>query len=410
VRLYDARDVVDRAMAEAGMAARPAAPGGSEPRTTTIRVRHEIEPAGDHLRTAEAAFGPPAGARRVEEWEVSKAGELPEFGEEITVALSTVTVRVVDSHGRPVLGLEPKDFRVVAKGKEIPVVAVDWVSAFAAGTGGPAVGEAAPDETAPDREPTGPGKQVVFFVQSDLEPSRIKGQILIRPHTRELLATFAPQDRIAVVSFDSHLKLWQDFTGDREAVHRAIDQAMLFGGDRRTVTRHRRDHSQRDSLAAHFDFDAALRTASPERALEVTAEALRPLPGEKVMVYLGYGLGRYGMGGVSMTPDYAPAIAALDAARVTVFVLDVTQADYHSLEVGLRSVAYETGGTYSKTNVFPKQATDLLAGTISGHYVLTLDRTALPAAGARVRIALKDKKGTVYTRPGAAARRDAVIH
>src|SRR4029077_5544533 len=74
------------------------------------------------------------------------------------------------------------------------------------------------------------GKLVVFFVQANMDPSRIKGQINLREQTRKLLATLGSEDRAAVLSFDSHLKLWQDFTLDREAVHQALDHAMRFGG------------------------------------------------------------------------------------------------------------------------------------------------------------------------------------
>ena len=41
------------------------------------------------------------------------------FTDEITVALSTVVVRAVDTWGRPILGLQPKDFRVRAGKREI---------------------------------------------------------------------------------------------------------------------------------------------------------------------------------------------------------------------------------------------------------------------------------------------------
>src|SRR6185295_2574388 len=130
------------------------------------------------------------------------------FGEAITVALDTITVRVVDDSGRPILGLAPEDFRVVVRGREVPVLAVDWVSSPA--VQGPRA-ELLPVEEG--RVPA-PGKLVVFFVQADLNPTRISGQMRMRPYTRELLASLDPADRVAVVSYDSHLKLWLDFTAD----------------------------------------------------------------------------------------------------------------------------------------------------------------------------------------------------
>lgn len=312
------------------------------------------------------------------------------FDDSITVALDTIIVRVVDNSGKPVLGLTPEDFRVLVRGKEVPVVAVDWISSEAAVKPAP---ELLPVEegVAPAPEP---GKLVVFFVQADLNPTRISGQMRLRPYTRELLASLHPSDKVAVVSYDSHLKLWLDFTDDREAVHEAVDRAMIFTPEPEIPP------SGPPSLAAGFDFAQARRVASPERALEMTAKALAGLPGEKTMIYLGWGLGRFGSGGVRMTPDYKPAVKALSAARVSVFVLDVTSADYHSLEVGLQSVAAATGGTYASTFRLPGVATDRIARAISGWYVLTFDREALEGVEpGTATVKLRGRRGEVLARP-----------
>jgi VWFA-related protein len=317
------------------------------------------------------------------------------FGDEITVALESMIVRVVDNAGRPVLGLKPEDFRVLVGKREVPVAGLDWISYDSAVPAPEAPAQRVwtfGEEEAPPPQPA--GRLLVFFVQADLNPTRISGQLRLRPYTRELLATLQPGDRAAVVSFDSHLKLWLDFSSDPAAIHAAIDRAMLFGGEPE-----RPDDTGPLSLARSFDFAEALDVASPERALEVTARALEPLPGEKVMIYLGWGIGRFSSFGVQMTPDYKPAVRALGAARVTVFVLDVTSADYHSLEVGLQAVAEATGGTYAKTHELTGLATRALARTISGHYVLTLDADALPARGGKVRVELRNRQGIVLVRP-----------
>jgi VWFA-related protein len=323
----------------------------------------------------------------------SPAG-LTGFGEEITVALSTVTVRVVDSLGNPITGLGPGDFRVRIGKREVPVAAVDWLSAEEERTV-PALSLLTAG--AGPMEPTRPtGHLLLFFVQADLNPTRVSGQLRLRPYTRELLDRLHPNDRIAVVSYDSHLKLWQDFTRDRDAVYAALDRAMLWTqeGEPETVS-----EGGEASLVPGFDVTAARRAASPEKALEVTARALATLPGEKSIVYLGWGLGRYTSSGVQMTPAYAPAVRALTAAHASVFVLDVTSADFHSLEVGLQGVAAATGGTYAKTNVLPGLATDALTHTLSGYYVLTLDRSGLEGKKGAVRIDLRDKQGTILARP-----------
>ena len=319
--------------------------------------------------------------------------DLTGFTEEITVALSTVTVRVVDTLGNPVTGLGPQDFRVRIGRRETPVAAVDWFSSDEERTV-PAL-SSEPD-AGPAETPWSSGQLVVFFVQADLNPTRISGQLRLRPYTRELLDRLHPNDRVAVVSYDSHLKLWQDFTRDRGAVYAALDRAMVWT-EEEALEKDGKD--ERPSLMPGFDAVAARRAASPERALEVTARALAALPGEKVIVYLGWGLGRYTSSGVQMTPAYGPAVRALAAAHASVFVLDVTSADFHSLEVGLQAVAAATGGTYAKTNVLPGLATDALARTLTGYYVLTLDCGEAEGAKGEVRVDLRGRKGTVLVRP-----------
>jgi VWFA-related protein len=312
------------------------------------------------------------------------------FEDEITVALSTMVVRVVDTWGRPILGLKPEDFRVRVGKKDVSVVGLDWITAEtpeppvqpdSGGTEGILAEDAVPVPV--------PNRLLVFFVQTDLNPTRISGQLRLRRYTKELLDTLHPGDRVAVVSYDSHLKLWQDFTADRNGVHAAIDRAMLWSPEGEVSP------GDPVSLAAHLDPEVARKAASPERALEVMARALEPFPGEKTVIYLGWGLGRFGSGGVHMTPDYKPAVRALGDAKASVFVLDVTSADYHSLEVGLESVAEATGGIYLKTFRLPQFATQTLARTISGYYVLTLDRSSFSEDDGKLRIDLRDKQGTV---------------
>lgn len=317
------------------------------------------------------------------------------FGDEIDVTIHPLVVRVIDNVGNPVLGLAPGDFAVRVGKADVPVASVDWVDSGETPQPAEPAGEVPAAVEVAVEEAASPGRTVVFFVQASLHPTRIHGQLELRRHTLDLLERFPANDPIAVVSFDSHLKLRQDLTRDREAVHRALDRAILF--DNELVIR---TTGEPGSLSSRFDFDDAWNAASAERALEVVANALKTYPGEKIVVYLGWGLGRFGGGGVQMIPAFYPAVRALKAARATVFVLDITDAGYHSLEVGLGAIAAATGGTYTKTHLFPHHATDFVARAISGYYVLTLDRAALPGGGGPVTIRLQEtSKGIVHARP-----------
>ena len=318
------------------------------------------------------------------------------FQDSITVALETFQVRVIDNAGRPILGLKPEDFRVRIRGQEVPVVALDWISSQSPAPA-PPPSEILPDGTESGLElpvlPQTQGKLVVFFVQADLNPTRISGQMRLRPYTRELLASLHPSDRIAVVSFDSHLKLRLDFTGDREAVHDAIDQSMIFNPQDEVAP------DGPPSLISGFDLDEARRAASPERAMELVAKALTELPGEKTLLYLGWSWGADRFG--HERSGAWKALEALMAARVTVFTLDVTSADEHDLESGLQGIAAATGGTYVRTFRQPGVATDRIAGAISGWYELSFDRSVLEdLQRGRVEIELRERRrGEVLTRP-----------
>lgn len=151
---------------------------------------------------------------------------------------------------------------------------------------------------------------------------------------------------MAVLRFDSRLHLLLDFTQHRDRLRKAFEHDVLFGDGRDPGER------QVPSLRPTLDRERVAPSYSMERALLRTAEALAPLPGAKSVVVVGHGFGRLGSMGVALEPGYDDAREALRRARATVFSLDVTDADYHSLETGLQVVAADTGGLYQRTHVF----------------------------------------------------------
>ncbi len=322
------------------------------------------------------------------------------FGDEITVALSTIVVRVVDRQGEPVGDLAAADFRVRVDRDEVPVVAVEWMSSETDAIDLDSI-TSLDDAVAPQARAETPPRWVVFFVQTDFNAVRRRGHRNLLGQVRRLPWALHPHDWAAVVYFDSQLKLWQDFTRERTPVEEALGRSIYFGGEPPRRPGGRPGDGERwPSLARHFDFEAARAATSPERGLELTAKALKPFPGHKVLIYVGWGLGRYeGRAGVRMIPEYDSAVEALNDADATVFVLDASYADYHSLEIGLQQIADDTGGIYFRGFRFPEIAAERLARSISGYYLLTLDRERLPAAAGRLRVDLRrDLKVRVHVR------------
>ncbi len=116
-------------------------------------------------------------------------------------------------------------------------------------------------------------------------------------------------------------------------------------------------------------------------------------------MFFGYGMGRLeGEAGVQMTAAYELASAALLASRTTVFSLDVTNADSHSLEVGLERVAEDTGGFYAKTHQFLPGIMRRLRLALSGHYVLAFERPELRRGAHRIELDLVDRSADVYAK------------
>jgi hypothetical protein len=88
----------------------------------------------------------------------------------------------------------------------------------------------------------------------------------------------------------------------------------------------------------------------------------------------------------------------LARARVTVYCLDLTRADSHTLEAGLIRVAEDTGGFYLRTHEFPAQAMSRLGLALGGHYEVSVDTPDLPRGEHVIRVELIGRKGVVLAR------------
>ena len=305
----------------------------------------------------------------------------------VETARVVLEARVTDSRGRPLLGLRPSDFRLDVDGQRTPVESAIWVSE----EGGDA-SPASPATPGPPAIVRSPGRLIVLLFQKDFEGTRLRGLLRGIRQAKELLAPLTPRDRVAVLTYDSHLRLHLDFTPDLDVVRWVLDESVLLRWPASIAP------SPDPSLAAHLTDEAARRAASPEQALLALGGALLPIPGAKTVILFGWGLGRLSGGVVSLDSDYDRAREALDRARAAVFCLDVTEAAWHSLEVGLRQVAEDTGGQYFKVNENAGAALDRVAAALSGHYVLAFERPGERRGEHRIRLALAGRRGTVLTR------------
>jgi hypothetical protein len=100
--------------------------------------------------------------------------------------------------------------------------------------------------------------------------------------------------------------------------------------------------------------------------------------------------------GTAASVGYDKARSALIDARASVFSLDFTPADSHTLALGLQKVAIETGGFYAQSLDFPERPMQWLDGAIAGYYVLFVDKPEDSKDRRSLSVALTRRQGHAY--------------
>src|SRR5262249_18129285 len=211
--------------------------------------------------------------------------------------------------GNPIPDLSLENFKVRVDGKPIALESAEWIPADkpeAVLLEGTDAGASASAESSDSEIP--PGRLLVFFFQTDHTPIRLVGLVRMGIPAHHFLDTLLPTDRVAVLSFDSHLKLRQDFTNDHDKIGAAIDASLKTGVPPAP------DPDSAPSLAREFDFRAARKAVTPEKALAIISHAARPIAGAKSLIFFGWGLqiigGAYGANPQDIR-DYQEAMPAL---------------------------------------------------------------------------------------------------
>jgi len=306
------------------------------------------------------------------------------YRDRVDVPRVLVDVRVVDNAGKPVAGLTPADFSVRIDGKTAAVDTMEWVAAE----------DAASLTSAPSRPDVVPphGRWIVFLYQKKPDLSEVAGLMRIRRDLAAFAGVITSEDRSAVVSFDTQAHLWLDFTNDVPEMRRVLKHDIVVGSPPRL------DPGPAPSLTGRLAAFSSSNTI--EQTLRLLGETLEPLPGAKSIIVLGYGMGTWipKFQSVDMDAGYPEAIMRLQKARVSVFCVDITTADYHARQEGLQSIASDTGGFYLQSHIFTTAAFDRLAGVLAGHYVLLVEPPDQEKGARRLQVALTHRRATVIAR------------
>jgi hypothetical protein len=206
-------------------------------------------------------------------------------------------------------------------------------------------------------------------------------------YAAEIVESFHPDDRVAVLSFDSHLKLRCDFTRNRITVTRAIRGAIAIDTPRTIAA------DDGSAFAPLLDANAMKRAASTENALILLGNALSKIEGAKTLLLAGWGLGEKNRSVLVMRPEWRQARAAMLNARVTIFALNTGTGG--ELTAGLELAAQETGGFHARTWEFPDQVVSRLERTMRGHYELELVTAKPLAAGTHAIDVRVNRRGAI---------------
>ncbi len=330
---------------------RRVAVGGDDENAVTIRGYHGAM-AGALIHRVDRRRGCVALALTLFAVAGLAAQQQPGLVERVDVSRVLIDVRVIGDEGEPVAGLEPDDFEVRIGGEPVDVESALWL-----GGGEPARAPLDSTGFTAVLAPRDRRQLVVFFVQKSLEADRALGLLRLLQDSDRLLAGVGPDDRVAVVSFEHHFKIWLDFTADLGRAREVLAWDVMHEEPRVL------EPQAGLSIVAGIDQAEGRGIWQVEDALRRLGEVLEPLPGSKSVVLIGYGFD-------TGWTRYDRALDALDAARAAVFSLDVTQADYHTFEHALRDVSHHTGGLFLTTFHHPRRAIERVASAVGGRYVL----------------------------------------
>jgi VWFA-related protein len=302
----------------------------------------------------------------------------------ITVQRMLLEVRVTKHGGEPVADLTPADFTVTVGGQPVQVASAVWNDEWK--TGNPAC---------PDRQDclSSTPRLVIVFIQTDFtrQNLRVTRQMNFRRYAEQIVSSFQPDDRIAVVSFDSHLKFRCDLTTDREAAITAMRRAVLIDAPGTPAA------VPEPSLAPLLDGKKMKDAVNTEEALLLVGEALRRIDGPKTLLLIGWGLGDHLRGVFYTKPAWKPARRALIDSRTTVIAVNTGLGGF--LTQGLEMAAKQTGGFYVSAAELPQVVVNRVQKTLRGRYELELIAPAPIAAGIYATTVRVARRGVVVLAP-----------
>jgi VWFA-related protein len=294
----------------------------------------------------------------------------PQFGEKINVNLVLLDAVVTDSRGNQILGLDKDDFVVTENGTPQTIESIDYFTNRQLLT--------APETKASFKaERVRDDRYFVFFFDKPGE-SMFFGRMAV---ARRAAADFIdkqmkPGDTVAIVGHDVRLKVFSDFTKDKQQLKHALDEASTFSLGLRSSAD---GPATGPSILRNIDLTSMVNeTGTVYQGLEVLGEALRPIQARKDVVLFSIGIvepGEEVRGGMIINTSryYEPMIGALNHADVSVYPVNLLDNPNQPpfVHQTLERIAADTNGEYFRFNTSFTPALRRIENMTNGYYLIS---------------------------------------
>lgn len=368
----------------------------------------EAEPAraaaAEPVRTAPAPAAEPEQPRAARPTPVPAPAREVSLNERIRVAEVLLDVLVTDRKGNVIEGLGAEDFIVLHDGEELEVTSASFY-------GGPSE-LASPGDGGTARTDR---YFILMFHDQRMQAPQLAGPQMdnARWLKRWIEDELQPNDQVAVFAYQARLKVYLDFTRNRDEILAAVDAASRGKKDLEPWVRRSEPEFDPNSPSLIVNLPAgkelARRSRKLQQALELLGEAASGIAGRKNLVMFSLGFGEIGQFG-SYTPDprYYPQMReALNAGNVAVYTIDTMGSRRRSiasasLNDSLSLISNETGGHYyaNFTNIMSPMRQ--VAEENQGYYLVSF-RSEYEAGtqGYRdIKVKVRDGKYKVRSRTG----------
>ncbi|MGK2855890.1 MAG: VWA domain-containing protein [Thermoanaerobaculia bacterium] len=329
------------------------------------------------------------------------AQETQKFEETVDVNLVLLDVTVTDRKGNQILGLTKDDFIVKIDGEQKPVESMEYFTNRRLLTIPESQAEFKVERV----------RDVRYFVilfhsfpdlsfrqqfRNDLIAARRASLEFVEKRMR-------PEDKVAIAAYDIRLKIFADFTSDREVLGKAIDEAATFSNGISTMPANPAD----DSIFKHMSVRAMINdTGRVYDGIELLAEAMKPIPARKALLLFSPGIGEPSDFSRQIPENdsiwFNPMLTAIQKANVTVYPLHLMRnTRYHATEQNLVRLANETGGDYYRQATSFEIPLKLIEAQNNGYYLLGFyTKKEMGEKLSRVSVKLSNSEFEVSARKG----------